>query len=148
SHTWDGVDRLSRTVATRGVVAMVGSQWRFHPCVAAARGLVADDDPLGPLVGAEIEYQEYLPDWHPYEDYRQSYAARAELGGGVVLTQIHDYDIACHLFGIPVAAKAAGGHLSSLETDVEDTVDARLFTTNGRFATLPAEVRVRQTFAA
>jgi len=42
-----------------------------------------------------------MPAWHPYEDYRQTYAARSELGGGVLLTQIHDMDYLGWLIGWP-----------------------------------------------
>ncbi len=77
----------------------------------------------------------------PYEDYRTSYAARADLGGGVVLTQIHDYDLAWWLFGAPRTVTATGGHLSDLEIDVEDTVDARA----RRGATF--RCTIRQSFA-
>ncbi len=139
SHTLAGVDRLSDTVQSKGLVAIVGCQWRYHPCVRWLRDLLRAGT-LGRAVRAEIEYREYLPDWHPYEDYRSSYAAQAELGGGVVLTQIHDYDLAWWLFGPPRTVTASGGHLSTLEIDVEDTVDARL---DG--GAVP--VRVRQTFA-
>ena len=140
SHTMAGVERLRATVATGGLIVMVGSQWRFHPCIRALRSAM-HGAALGRIVSAEINYAEYLPDWHPYEDYRTSYAARAELGGGVVLTQIHDYDLACWLFGAPARAIAAGGTLGGLEIDVEDTVDARL-----EGGAVP--VRVRQTFVA
>jgi predicted dehydrogenase len=140
SHTMEGVERLGGTVTERGLVAMVGCQWRFHPCVRWLRELLQAGT-LGRLSHAEIEYAEYLPDWHPYEDYRASYAARAELGGGAVLTQIHDYDLAWWLFGAPRAVTATGGHLSPLEIDVEDTVDARL---DG--GTVP--VRIRQSIAS
>jgi predicted dehydrogenase len=139
SHTLAGVDRLRDTVASKGLVAIVGCQWRYHPCVRWLRDLLRAGT-LGPLVRAEIDYGEYFPDWHPYEDYRSSYAAQAELGGGVVLTQIHDYDLAWWLFGPPGAVTASGGHLSALEIDVEDTVDAWL-----EGGAVP--VRVRQTFA-
>jgi len=140
SNTMEGVERLRATVAGRGLVAMVGSQWRFHPCVRALREFL-EAGVLGRLERAEVEYAEYLPDWHPYEDYRTSYAARAELGGGVVLTQIHDYDLACWLFGVPRRVTATGGTLSDLEIDVEDTASAVL--EGGRVA-----VTVRQTFAS
>ena len=139
SHTLDGLDRLRETVARRRLVAAVGCQWRWHPSIRELRRL-ADSGDLGVLSAAEIDYCEYLPDWHPYEDYRASYAARADLGGGVVLTQIHDYDLAWWLFGPHRTASASGGHLSGLEIDVEDTVDARLG--GGR-----VPVRIRQTFA-
>lgn len=139
SHTLDGVDRLRATAAAKRLVAVVGCQWRFHPCVRWLRDLLQAGT-LGRLARAEIEYGECLPDWHPYEDYRTSYAARAELGGGVVLTHIHDYDLAWWLFGPPRTVTASGGHLSTLDIDVEDTVDALL-----EGGTAP--VSVRQTFA-
>jgi predicted dehydrogenase len=140
SHTLLGVEELRQTVAAKGLVAMVGCQWRYHPCVLWLRDLLQAGT-LGELLRAEIDYAEYLPDWHPYEDYRTSYAARADLGGGVVLTQIHDYDLAWWLFGAPRTVRAAGGHQSALEIDVEDTIEAHL--DGGR-----VPVIVRQSFAA
>jgi predicted dehydrogenase len=140
SHTLDGVERLRATVASKGLIAVVGCQWRYHPCVRWLRDLLQAGT-LGRLVRAEIHYAENLPDWHPYEDYRSSYAARAELGGGVVLTQIHDYDLAWWLFGPCRRVAAIGGRWSQLDIDVEDTVDAHLV---GDAVT----VRVRQSFAS
>lgn len=140
SNTLDGVEELRETVAAKKLVALVGCQWRYHPAVRWLRD-VLQAQTLGPLVRAELDYGEYLPDWHPYEDYRTSYAARAELGGGVVLTQIHDYDLAWWLFGAPRTVSATGGHLSDLEIDVEDTVDAQL-----EGAAVP--VTIRQCFAS
>jgi predicted dehydrogenase len=140
SNTLDGLGRLCESVARQRLVAVVGCQWRWHPAVLGVRGILDAGD-FADVRHAEIEYAEYLPDWHPYEDYRTSYAARDDLGGGVVLTQIHDYDLAWWLFGPHHAVTATGGHLSDLEIDVEDTVDAHL--DGGR-----VPVRVRQTFAA
>lgn len=140
SHTLDGLDRLRDTVASRHLVAMVGCQWRYHPLVRWLKRAL-DAGTFGPVRGAWIDYAEYLPDWHPYEDYRASYAAREALGGGVVLTQIHDYDLAWWLFGAPRVVAASGGHLSELDIDVEDTVDARL---DGG----STPVTIRQSFAS
>jgi predicted dehydrogenase len=125
SHTLDGLGRLRETVAEKRLAALVGCQWRYHPAVRWLRGVVQAGT-LGRIEHVEIEYGEYLPDWHPYEDYRTSYAARADLGGGVVLTQIHDYDLAWWLFGPITRVRAAGGRSSDLEIDVEDTVEAAL----------------------
>jgi predicted dehydrogenase len=143
SDRLDGLDRLRETVARNRLVAAIGCQWRWHPSIFPLKALktLASEGAIDGLSSVEIDYAEYLPDWHPYEDYRASYAARADLGGGVVLTQIHDYDLAWWLFGPHTRVTATGGRLSSLDIDVEDTVDARL---EGGW--LP--VRVRQTFAA
>jgi predicted dehydrogenase len=140
SHTLHGLDALRETVRSKDLAALVGCQWRYHPCVRWLRDQL-EAGVLGRLGRVEIDYCEYLPDWHPYEDYRLSYAARAELGGGVVLTQIHDYDLAWWLFGPVRAVTASGGHLSTLDIDVEDTVHARL-----EGGAVP--VCVRQSFAS
>jgi predicted dehydrogenase len=51
------------------------------------------------------------------------YSSKKELGGGVLLTQIHELDYAMDLFGLPHSVYALGGHFSSLEVDVEDVAD-------------------------
>ena len=141
SHTLDGVERAARH---RGGEADWSRWSAASGAITRASGGCASccrRRRSGRSCGAEIDYGEYLPDWHPYEDYRTSYAARAELGGGVVLTQIHDYDLAWWLFGAPRTVTATGGHLSDLEIDVEDTVDAQL--EGGAVpVTRPAELRV------
>jgi len=81
---------------------------------------------LGRIVGASFVNSEYLPHWHRYEDYRQGYAARADLGGGALMTQIHELDLAQWFFGRPRKVYAVGGHLSGLEVDVEDSVTVLL----------------------
>jgi len=121
----EGTEELRRTVEERRLVALVGFQLRFHPCFVRLSGLLAAEA-LGPLLWVRARYGEYLPGFHPYEDYRQSYAAREALGGGVILTQIHDLDYLVALFGMPRRVFALGGHLSGLEIDVEDVASIAL----------------------
>jgi predicted dehydrogenase len=139
SHTMDGLARLQGLVNEQRLIAAVGCQWRFHPCVERLRSLIRDGS-LGKVHRAEIDFSEYLPHWHPYENFKESYAARSELGGGVVLTQIHDYDLAWWLFGEARTVMAMGGTQGSLDIDVEDTVQAQVDCER-------APVVVRQSFA-
>ena len=120
SHSLEGVDDLVAEIDGRGLVCLVAYQMRFHPAFAAVTGILAQGT-LGRVVGAEVVFGEYLPGWHPYEDYRQLHVARRDEGGGVVLAQIHDLDLVYAMFGMPRRAFAMGGNLSSLEVDVEDT---------------------------
>ena len=113
------LDELIDLVDERHLVALVGYQMRFHPCLLRLRALLAQKA-VGHIVSVHVEVGEYLPGWHPYEDYRQMYASRADLGGGVVLSQIHELDYVYWLFGLPCRVFALGGHLSSLDIDVED----------------------------
>jgi predicted dehydrogenase len=123
--SWTGVEQLLATVERQRLVTMVGNQLRFHPGLRALRELLRADA-IGRLLSVQIEFGEYLPAWHPWEDYRESYAARRDLGGGVLLSQIHDIDYACWLFGLPARVYAVGGHLSSLDVDVEDVASVTL----------------------
>ena len=119
SHDETRLDELIELVERRHVVALVGYQMRFHPCLLRLRTLLAKKA-VGRVVSVRVEVGEYLPGWHTYEDYRRMYASRADLGGGVVLSQIHELDYVYWLFGLPRRVFALGGHLSGLEIDVED----------------------------
>jgi len=122
SNTMDNVEELINLVESRNITATVGYQMRFHPCLIRLHSLL-QEKAVGKIISVRAAVGEYLPGWHTYEDYRQLYASKSELGGGVILTQIHELDYLYWLFGFPKRVFAMGGHLSSLEVDVEDTAD-------------------------
>jgi predicted dehydrogenase len=66
---------------------------------------------------------EYLPDWHPWEDYRQGYSARSDLGGGAILSLCHPLDYLRWFFGEVMTLWAFAGRLGDLTLDVEDTAE-------------------------
>jgi predicted dehydrogenase len=79
-----------------------------------------ESEAIGRVLAVRAEVGEYLPNWHTYEDYRGTYAARRDLGGGTLLSQIHEMDYLYWFFGLPERVFTLGGHLSSLDIDVED----------------------------
>lgn len=62
----------------------------------------------------------YLPDWRPGTDYRNTYSAHKDLGGGVGIDLIHEWDYLVYLFGMPDEVKSFSGKVSSLEIDSDD----------------------------
>ena len=62
----------------------------------------------------------YLPEWHPNEDYRKSYSSKKELGGGVSIDLIHEWDYLTYLFGMPDDVYSILDKVSDLEIDTED----------------------------
>lgn len=62
----------------------------------------------------------YLPDWHPAQDYRNSYSTHKDMGGGVAIDLIHEWDYLIWLFGMPDMVKCIQRHISALEVDCED----------------------------
>lgn len=119
AHEYGGVEELGDLVERQGLVATVGYQWRFHPCLTTTRALL-QSNAIGRVLAARAEIGEYLPNWHTYEDYRGTYGARRDLGGGTLLSQIHEMDYLYWFFGLPERVFTLGGHLSSLDIDVED----------------------------
>lgn len=130
SHSMEGVQELEEVVERNRLAVFVAYQFRFHPGLQFIKSLI-DGGRLGNLTYAHIVNAEYLPDWHPWEDYRETHPARRELGGGCLAIQTHELDYALWLFGMPATVYAAGGHLSSLKVNVEDTVDVLMRCVSG-----------------
>jgi len=125
SHNYDRIEELITLVEAKQRVAVVAYQLRFHPCLQRLHALL-QEGAIGRVLAVRAEVGEYLPNWHRYEDYRQMYASRRQLGGGVILSQIHELDYLYWLFGLPRRVLAMGGHLSSLDIDVEDVASLML----------------------
>jgi predicted dehydrogenase len=136
SHSMAGVDKLYAAVQKSGVKVLVGFQFRYHPGLQRARQLIADGE-IGRIVSAHVTFGEYLPGWHPWEDYRNGYAARADMGGGVVLTQCHSLDYLPWLVGKGVKAVwGFTGKISDLDVNVEDTAKIGLRFVDGALGSL------------
>lgn len=120
SHNLEGIDELQREVNERGLTVLVGFQFRYHPALRQIKAWL-EEGAIGPVVSAQVHWGEYLPAWHPWEDYRKSYSARADLGGGVVLTLCHPFDYLRWLLGEVTAVSAMMGTQSGLQLNVEDT---------------------------
>jgi predicted dehydrogenase len=135
SDSLDRLDILQQTAQKSGSRILVGFQFRYHPGFVRAKQLIAKDE-IGRIISAHVHFGEYLPDWHPWEDYRQGYAARADLGGGVVLTQCHALDYLPWLVGRVESVWGLTGKISDLEVDVEDTAKIGLRFEGGALGSL------------
>lgn len=125
SHTLDGLDGLSALVRQRGRRVLVGFQFRFHPALQRIEGLLRAGE-LGHPLHARVVWGEYLPDWHPWEDWRLGYAARADLGGGVHHTICHPFDYLRMLFADPVEVRGVLSPSHPLGLDVPESADVLL----------------------
>jgi predicted dehydrogenase len=120
SHTTDGIGPLLEMVRQRGLITLVGCNLRFHPGLREVKRLL-DEGAVGRVVAVRAEVGQYLPDWHPEEDYRRGYSARRDLGGGVILDAIHEIDYIRWLVGPVRSVACFAGTLSRLEIETEDT---------------------------
>ncbi len=119
SHSMADVNELVALCEAQRLTTCVAYQLRHHPGFLRLRELLGAGA-VGRVLSVRAEVGEYLPGFHPYEDYRRMYASKSALGGGVTLSQIHELDYLCALFGAPRRVFSMGGHVSSLEVDVDD----------------------------
>ena len=125
SNSLDRLDLLQNAAQKSGSKILVGFQFRYHPTLNKARDLI-QNGAVGNVLTVHAHWGEYLPQWHPWEDYRQSYAARADLGGGVIVTLTHPLDYLRYLLGDVDSLWSFNGHISPLEIDVEDVAEIGL----------------------
>jgi predicted dehydrogenase len=136
SHSMQRIDELQKAVQKSHSKVLVAFQFRFHPSLIKAKELISNGE-IGRIISADVHFGEYLPAWHPWEDYRISYAARADMGGGVVATQCHSLDYLPWLVGDKVESVFGyTAKLSDLEIDVEDTAKIALRFANGTLGSL------------
>jgi len=119
SDKLDGLDALCNKARRLGAPTMVGCNMRFYPTLRRMHELTAQSH-IGDPLYARARFGYYLPLWRPNRDYRELYSAKADQGGGIVLDDIHEIDLAWHFMGPFKEFQVLGGKLSSLEIDVED----------------------------
>ena len=121
---------LQEALVSGGGRLQMGFQFRFHPGLRKVSELLSSGV-VGRPLSFRAEWGEYLPGWHPWEDYRNTYAARKDLGGGVLLTLSHPLDYVRFLFGNVRSITGFNGKISDLEMDVDDLAELVLEMENG-----------------
>jgi glutamate-1-semialdehyde aminotransferase/spore coat polysaccharide biosynthesis protein SpsF (cytidylyltransferase family)/predicted dehydrogenase len=120
SHESSGIQALIAEGRRTDRRVQVGYNMRFHPGLRIVKELI-DSGKIGRVLWLHAEAGQYLPDWRPWQNYRESYSARSELGGGIILDGSHELDYICWLLGRPTEVICRAEHLSSLDVDVEDS---------------------------
>jgi predicted dehydrogenase len=141
SHTLDGVSQFAAALQQGGGQCLVGFQFRYHPGLRQVKSWL-DEGVIGTPLSARAHWGEYLPGWHPWEDYTQGYAARPDLGGGVVLTLSHPLDYLRWLLGEVSELWAFTSNLG-LGMAVEDTAEIGLRFASGCLGSLHLDYNQR-----
>ena len=125
SNSLKDVEKLHAIVKKKKLITQMGCNMRFHPCIKKIKSMI-EQKKIGRIISAQVQNCSYLPDYHPWEDYRKGYAARKDLGGGIILTQIHEIDYMYWLFQEVENVISMSGKLSDLDITAEDYVSSLL----------------------
>jgi len=118
SHSQAGLRELVEVISERNLTTMVGCNMRFHPGPRMVKWLI-DENTIGRVLFSLIESGSFLPEWRPLSDFRTSYSAKAELGGGVLLDCIHEIDLAYWYSGDAFEVFSVSERMS-LDIETED----------------------------
>lgn len=99
-----------------GNVCYVACPLRYHKVIQYIKEQINLDE----VYSIRAISSSYLPEWRVGADYRKSYSAIKELGGGVALDLIHEWDYLTYLFGEPLEVKNMQGKYSGLDINTED----------------------------
>lgn len=96
----------------------VGYVLRFHPVLQKIK-IVLDGQKI---LTTNIACGSYLPNWRTNIDYRDSYSAKKNEGGGVLLDLSHELDYCAWLTGNLLEVKSYQTKVSDLEIDSDDLI--------------------------
>ena len=81
---------------------------------------ILKNNKFGKILNVSMKWGSYLPDWHPWEDYKSFYMAKKEQGGGALLDESHGIDLIRYFFGEVKEVFAIVDKTSKLEISSDD----------------------------
>lgn len=126
------------------IVGLPSCTMRYHPIVNQIRELL-DKKIIGRPLSFIYHSGQYLPDWHPWEDYRKFYVSKRETGA---CREIVPFELVwlINLFGKIKTVTGRKSKVSNLEADIDDIYNILLEFYNGIEATMTVDVIARYPY--
>jgi predicted dehydrogenase len=140
--TDDGLEEVIRLCENKPFTAAPSCTMRFHPSIKVIKDLV-DQEAIGDILTATYHCGQYLPDWHPWEDYTTFYAAQRETGACREIVAFELVWLTWVLGGISLVS-CFKDKLTKLDIDIDDAYHMLLRFKGGCMANYLVEVVSRQ----
>jgi predicted dehydrogenase len=133
---------LSMHCSQKGLVNYVAYCHRFIPYTDKLIEIVGSGR-IGRVVHANLRWGSYLPDWHPWEDYRTYFMSRKEEGGGALSDESHGIDLMRYVLGEIVGVSAIVDTVSDLEITSDDVACLNLRLKSRAIAQINFDIQAR-----
>ena len=140
----DEMEDVMEMLDKNDIVGLPSCTLRYHPIVNEIRNIL-NRNKIGKPLSFLYHSGQYLPDWHPWEDYRKFYAAKKETGA---CREIVPFELVwlTDLFGPIKSVCASRKKVSNLEVDIDDIYNILLQFENGMESTITVDVIARFPF--
>ncbi len=128
-----GLAELINLIRRKKLVTYVAYNLRFHPAIKKLKEYLNKYH----FLHLQAVCTSYLPNWRPKRDFKKSYSAQKDLGGGALLDLSHEIDYISYLLGNITNVNGHFSRRSNLTIDTEDYADILVDTDSG-----PANIHV------
>lgn len=142
ASTVEDGEQIIRACRRGGGQLIVGYNLRLLPSLKTLKEAI-DSGQIGRAMSVRAEVGQYLPEWRPGTDYRQSNSARASLGGGIELELSHEIDYVQWLLGNVTSVSGLVDRLSDLQIDADDTAELLLKFSSGAVGSIHMDMAQR-----
>lgn len=115
---WKNISNICRN---KKLINYVAYCHRFIPYTQFLKKII-EKNTIGEIFSGHLRWASYLPNWHPYEDYRDFYMSKKHLGGGSLLDDSHGIDLIRYLLSDIDSVFGKVCNLSNLEMTSDDSI--------------------------
>ncbi|TLX80018.1 MAG: Gfo/Idh/MocA family oxidoreductase [Thaumarchaeota archaeon] len=137
----DNMEKLLEDLRKSGIIGLPSCTFRYHPIVIQVRKIL-EDNMIGKPLAFLYHSGQYLPDWHPWEDYRGYYVSKRNTGA---CREIVPFELVwlTAVFGQIDYVTAIKAKVSNLEVDIDDIYNVLLQFKNGIQGNITVDVITR-----
>lgn len=131
------IDRIEKT----GVVGAASCTMRYYDGPRMIKSLIADGS-IGRPLSFVYQSGQYLPDWHPWESYKDFYVSNPATGA---CREIVPFELAwlTDIFGAVTSLAGMRAKLSELDADIDDIYQLLLRFAGGALGHMTVDVLAR-----
>ena len=118
--------KISKLVKKRKLNIFAGYMMRHDPRILKIKKILKNKK----IILSNFTWKTYLPNWHPYENFRNSYAFNKKMGGGVIKTCSHEIDLTT-MFNGPAKKVFCVNYDGNLGGNIDESVSIYIEHING-----------------
>ena len=124
NHSSKDVKYIIKKIKGKKIIAYPSSTMIYHPIVKELKKMIKKKT-IGKILLINHHNGHFLPNWHPWEDYREFFVSKKETGGAKELVPFELIWLT-HIFSKIKSVYANIDKISKLKTDIDDIYQIQL----------------------